>query len=128
MISHAMAQQIVKAELAAQGVRYAWVITQEADWDSDKDVMPVRRLPDDEVIEGLSGATAEELAKARTGQRFRLVDDDKQVCGVGTMWASDFPDDWTQSAACWAPMDDYGRGGYGATVLEYVRDDRWMVL
>lgn len=118
MIAAWMAQAMVSAELDAHGVRYAWVITEEYNsWDHD----PGRWQPiaDGEVC-GPSTATEAEIANAKgaKGRVFRLDYDGDGPALRGRMWASDAPHP-RDSEAAFAPLDDYGRGGYGATAILY---------
>jgi hypothetical protein len=127
MIPQWMAQAAMSAELEDHGVRYAWVITEEYDsWNHDAG----RWVPiDGGEVAGPSTATQDEIARARTlGKPFRLDYDGDGPALRGRMWASDaaHPRD---SEAGFAPLDDYGRGGYGATDILW-RDEKgaWVSL
>jgi hypothetical protein len=57
-------------------------------------------------------------------QKFRLLDDDKEVYFEGLMedvdkYGGDLP---------FAPLLDYGEGGYGCTELQYFKDGVWETL
>ena len=117
MIAAWIAQGMVSAELDAHGVRYAWVITEEHNsWDHD----PGRWQPiDGGEVTGPSTATDDEIERARKhGKAFRLDYDGDGPALRGRMWASDAPHP-RDSEAAFAPLDDYGRGGYGATAILY---------
>lgn len=115
MIAQWMAQAQVSAELEEHGVRYAWVIGEEYNsWDHD----PGKWVPiENGEVAGPSTATTEEIERARTqGKPFRLDYDGDGPALRGRMWASDAPHP-RDSEAAFAPLDDYGRGGYGATSI-----------
>lgn len=134
MISHAQARAIVDAEREEAGVRYAWVVTHEYEMDDDWDGNLKRlkgrwkALPEDEWIEGPSGATEEQLQLARKGMEWRCDYDGDGPALKGRMWASDSPDDASQSMACWAPREDYAEPGVGAIHLFYKVKGKWVEL
>lgn len=114
MIPMWMIQEIKSAELEQAGVRYAWVIDEEYNsWDHDPGHW--QPIENGEVI-GPSGVTAEEIERARKGKPFRLDYDGDGPALRGRMWASDAPHPRDSDAAS-APLDDYGRGGYGAVSI-----------
>jgi hypothetical protein len=67
-------------------------------------------------VTGPSAATTAEIRRARTGHPFRLDYDGDGPALRGRMWASDAAHP-RESRAAFAPLDDYGRGGYGATSI-----------
>ncbi len=125
MIARWMVQAMKSAELEADGVRYAWVVTAEyeEDYDTGKGVWK------NVLVAGPSTATEEEIERARKGQPFQIdYDGDDGPCCRGRIWCSD-ANRAQESDACMAPLDDYGEGNYGATTLKY-RDSngKWEVM
>ena len=89
---------------------YCWVIT--------KDCLPP--LEGEKSIEGVSGPrrchlTRQEIEAHPQGRKFRLKDDDGEVCCEGVFL------DLTPHQGCdgFEPLDDYGTGALGATTIEY---------
>ena len=97
---------------------YAWAITKELPVEGE-DIFKgeeigtsgPRNAPDDLVAR----------AKAGEGQRFRMLDDDGNAYVEGRMlYADDVSDDsGPGSEDDFAPLNDYGMGGLGCTVIEY---------
>lgn len=123
MISKRMAQQAQWDTLAQNGVRYCFVITHEQAEDADG---LERCTPPYDY--GPRHATDAEQELASAGRRWQVLDDDDNVCAQGRMWASDSPDDWTDSDAAFAPLNDYGEGMFGATTLQYRKAGEWVTL
>lgn len=133
MVSYAMAQYEARAALAADGVRYAWIITAECEreWDENDNPTDVwTELVGSDRTAGPSDVTDEELALAECiGTPFRLDYGGDGPAARGLMWASDSPGDASFSEACWAPHDDYGMGNYGApSILWMDSSGRWCEL
>lgn len=134
MVALWQAQAMASAELAEHGVRYAWVVTHEyeEEWDAASNDYKGRwiALAEGDVVAGPGTATEEEIERAASrGKAFRIDYDgeDGPAC-KGRMWASDaaHPRD---SEACFAPLDDYGRGNYGATSIRYRNtENKWEEL
>lgn len=123
--SWAQAQAHVRMELEEAGVRYAWMVTHEWEMDDDWDGNGARpkgrwhSLSEDDVVCGPSAATEDDFKLLHSkGRPFRLDYDGDGPCAKGTIWCSD-SEDPSLSEACFAPMDDYGRGNYGAAHLFY---------
>src|SRR4051812_37066421 len=120
MIAQWQVQQAQRAQLEEKGVRYAWIVTHEYEEDGWEPVAE---------IAGPRDVTDAELVQARDyGSPFRIdYDGDGPAC-MGLMWASDtaHPRD---SFAAFAPLEDFGRGNYGATAIFYSdAANRWVEL
>jgi len=93
--------------------KYAWVITRDY-IESDQRVGLV----------GPRGATlaGEDIATHPDAERFRLKDADGEVYGEG------FFVDLDGRASGFEPLDDWGRGGWGCTDIEYHTGGGWKPL
>lgn len=126
MLSKRMAQEAQWAHLAEVGVEYCFVITHVGDLDASGS-WKLKPVQDEEF--GPRDATPDLVAKARKeGQLWRTVDDDGFVQAKGLMWASDSPEDWTDSESCFAPLHDYSEPAHGAVDLQYRKDGQWVSL
>lgn len=120
MVARWMAQQAHQAELAEQGVRYAWIITAECEraWDHE-DWRRDKKTWKNIDVRGPRDATEEELQLARTkGTPFELRYDGDGPALRGRIWTSDATHA-SSSEAAFQPLEDYGEGGYGCTEIWY---------
>jgi hypothetical protein len=115
-----MGQMEEQNRIAEAKVRYAWVVDKE--WKENDNATHWRQgkwVPiEGGEVTGPSGATDEEIAKARKGTPFRMDYDGDGPALKGRMWTSD-AEDASLSEASFQPLEDYGEGGYGCTAILY---------
>ena len=102
---------------------YAWVITQDLTNPYSEDTC--EGLPTRVGVSGPSAATDDHLLRAlRTGEFFRLLDDDANVYYIGRCWSDDGPG----SEEMFGPLHDFGIGDVGATEIQYRDGRHWQTL
>ena len=70
---------------------------------------------------GTQSANFNEVKAASLVHRFRMYDDDNVLCYEGLANTSD-------SAAAFAPLDDFGTPNVGCTSIFYLRGEKWDML
>lgn len=99
---------------------YAWLIT----------VNHLQMLPGERSIVGINGPgnaplTPEQIKNHPKGQKFRLLDSDREVYCEGILV------DLNNTTTGFEPLDDYGAPGMGATTVQYYEsgtDGGWKDL
>lgn len=94
--------------------RYSWVITKDFTECDDNNYI----VPDPFVI-GPRGATKNMEEIVKTGEQFRMYDDDKKLYYEGFI---------TGKYEGFEPLDDYGMPNAGATEIQYFKDGEWNTL
>jgi hypothetical protein len=78
-------------------------------------------LLDDGKKVGISSSNYEDAKAASLCHRFRLLDDDGEICCEGLS-------DDCDSQRAFAPLDDFGRGYAGCTEIHYFDGQSWKKL
>jgi hypothetical protein len=82
---------------------YHWVIDKVSD-------------PEDQRFVGVSGPRGSSVPynpPKGSPSKFRLLDDDRNVMAEGRFWGD------ASSEDCFGPLDDFGRGNWGCTIIQY---------
>ena len=118
-----MANPIQKALAGQPASTYAWAIDREYVDDSGEYLPPNKGIPFGPV-HGPSDAPDSLLARlqadSNSGWRFRLYDDDGGLNLTGRILTLSGEAPWDEDdEVAFAPLHDYGEGGYGCTALFY---------